>query len=182
MEAILPTLFDGAYNCTAASTSGGDVVNFNADWSLNFACLSVLPMYLAKGEGCPVSRMNGKCPFGWIEKSSFWMKEASIWLGLEIGNSCCLFDEWAKPQRRRSSPNTDNEREYDTSCVQIDKIFSRFTNQGWRSEQGGTSKQSCIISSKRLVSNDLHVYTHNVSHSLWENVEHGYSSNRGTVD
>ena len=52
--AEMMALLDGAYKCTAASTSGGSVVDFNADWSLEFGCLSVLSMYRAKGQECSV--------------------------------------------------------------------------------------------------------------------------------
>ena len=64
LEVDLPTLFDGAYNCTFAGQAGGSVVSLQADNSLNVACLSVLPMYI-KGD-CPegATKVEGKCPFG----------------------------------------------------------------------------------------------------------------------
>lgn len=64
LKADLPTLFDGAYNCTFAGQAGGSVVSLQADSSLNVACLSVLPIYV-KGN-CPegATQVNGKCPFG----------------------------------------------------------------------------------------------------------------------
>ena len=66
MELDLPVLFDGAYNCTFAGQAGGSVVSFNKDGSLDMACLSVLPMYVGKGGGCPDGAVlvGGKCPFG----------------------------------------------------------------------------------------------------------------------
>jgi len=65
--AYMPVLFDGAYNCTLEGKSGGSAVNINADGSLDIACLSALPMYLAKGAPCPQGavRVGGKCPFGY---------------------------------------------------------------------------------------------------------------------
>ena len=64
MEADLPVLFDGAYNCTFAGQAGGSVVSLKADSSLNVACLSTFPMYI-DGD-CPegATLVNGKCPFG----------------------------------------------------------------------------------------------------------------------
>lgn len=61
-----PILFDGAYNCTLEGKSGGSVVNFNADGTLDLSCLSSIPMYLSKGAKCPKGAVlsNGKCPFG----------------------------------------------------------------------------------------------------------------------
>lgn len=64
MEVDLPTLFDGAYNCTFAGLAGGSVVSVQANSPLNVACLSVLPMYI-QGD-CPegATFVGGKCPFG----------------------------------------------------------------------------------------------------------------------
>ena len=64
LDVDLPTLFDGAYNCTFAGQAGGSVVSLQADNSLNVACLSVLPMYI-QGD-CPegATQVDGKCPFG----------------------------------------------------------------------------------------------------------------------
>lgn len=66
-EANLPVLFDGAYNCTLEGKAGGSAVNINADGSLDIACLSALPIYLAKGAPCPQGavQVGGKCPFGY---------------------------------------------------------------------------------------------------------------------
>ena len=60
----LPTLFDGAYNCTFAGQAGGSVVSLAADNTLNMACLSALPMYVR--DTCPDGAVyvDGKCPFG----------------------------------------------------------------------------------------------------------------------
>lgn len=62
----LPTLFDGAYNCTFEGLAGGSVVGLQADNSLNMACLSVLPMYI-QGD-CPqgATWVGDKCPFGYV--------------------------------------------------------------------------------------------------------------------
>jgi hypothetical protein len=38
----LLTLFDGAYNCIANGKAGGPVINVNADYTLDFSCLSSL--------------------------------------------------------------------------------------------------------------------------------------------
>ena len=64
LEVDLPTLFDGAYNCTFAGQAGGSVVSLQADSSLNVACLSVLSIYI-QGD-CPegATQVGGKCPFG----------------------------------------------------------------------------------------------------------------------
>ena len=64
LEVDLPTLFDGAYNCTFAGQAGGSVVSLQADNSLNVACLSVLPIYIQGN--CPegATQVDGKCPFG----------------------------------------------------------------------------------------------------------------------
>ena len=64
LEVDLPTLFDGAYNCTFAGQAGGSVVSLQGDSSLNVACLSVLPIYI-QGD-CPegATQVSGKCPFG----------------------------------------------------------------------------------------------------------------------
>lgn len=63
----MPVLFDGAYNCTLEGKAGGSAVNINADGSLDIACLSALPIYLAKGTPCPQGavQVGGKCPFGY---------------------------------------------------------------------------------------------------------------------
>lgn len=63
----MPVLFDGAYNCTLEGKAGGSAVNLNADGSLDIACLSALPIYLAKGTPCPQGAVyvGGKCPFGY---------------------------------------------------------------------------------------------------------------------
>ena len=65
MEVDLPTLFDGAYNCTFEGQAGGSVVSLQTDNSLNVACLSAFPMYI-KGD-CPegATQVDGKCPFGY---------------------------------------------------------------------------------------------------------------------
>ena len=63
--ADLPTLFDGAYNCTLEGKAGGPVVNLGDDGSLDLSCLSAVPVVLAKGVNCPVGAVNvdEKCPF-----------------------------------------------------------------------------------------------------------------------
>lgn len=63
----MPVLFDGSYNCTLEGKAGGSVVDVNADGSLDIACLSALPIYLAKGTPCPEGavQVGGKCPFGY---------------------------------------------------------------------------------------------------------------------
>ena len=67
-NAYMPVLFDGAYNCTLEGKAGGSAVNLNADGSLDVACLSLLPIYLAKGSSCPSAavQVGGKCPFGFL--------------------------------------------------------------------------------------------------------------------
>ena len=67
-DVYMPVLFDGAYNCTLEAKAGGSAVNFKADGSLDVACLSSLPIYLAKGSSCPSGavQMGGKCPFGFL--------------------------------------------------------------------------------------------------------------------
>ena len=65
-DAYMPVLFDGAYNCTLEGKAGGEVINFNANGTLDVACLSTVPIYLAKGSECPQGavQVGGKCPFG----------------------------------------------------------------------------------------------------------------------
>lgn len=73
----LPTLFDGAYNCTAQGRAGGSIVNVNAGGgsggdgtgTLDMSCLSRLPIYLPCKTACPTSVLvGGKCPFGFTGK------------------------------------------------------------------------------------------------------------------
>lgn len=73
----MPTLFDGAYNCTAEGKAGGAVVNTNVGaggdgngpGTLDMSCLSRLPIYLQCKDACPMSvRVDGKCPFGFTGK------------------------------------------------------------------------------------------------------------------
>lgn len=66
LDVDLPTLFDGAYNCTFAGLAGGSVVSVQANGPLNVACLSALPMYI-QGD-CPegATFVGGKCPFGHV--------------------------------------------------------------------------------------------------------------------
>lgn len=73
----MPTLFDGAYNCTAQGRAGGSVVNVNAGGgsgeggtgTLDMSCLSRLPIYLPCKTACPTSVLvDGKCPFGFTGK------------------------------------------------------------------------------------------------------------------
>ena len=65
-DVYMPVLFDGAYNCTLEGKAGGSAINFNANNSLDVACLSSLPIYLVKGSPCPAGAVQagGKCPFG----------------------------------------------------------------------------------------------------------------------
>ena len=67
-DVYMPVLFDGAYNCTLEGKAGGSSVVFNEDGSLDVACLSNLPIYLAKGSECPAGavEVGGKCPFGFL--------------------------------------------------------------------------------------------------------------------
>jgi len=73
----MPTLFDGAWNCTAEGKAGGGVVNINAGGgsggdgtgTLDMSCLSRLPIYLPCKTACPTSVLvAGKCPFGFTGK------------------------------------------------------------------------------------------------------------------
>jgi len=73
----MPTLFDGAYNCTAEGKAGGAVVNTNVGaggdgngpGTLDMSCLGRLPIYLLCKDACPMSvRVDGKCPFGFTGK------------------------------------------------------------------------------------------------------------------
>jgi len=73
----MPTLFDGAWNCTAEDKAGGGVVNINAGGgsggdgtgTLDMSCLSRLPIYLPCKTACPTSLLvGGKCPFGFTGK------------------------------------------------------------------------------------------------------------------
>jgi len=61
--AILEVLFDGSYNCTLQGRFGNSVVNFNFDGTLDIACISQLPQVRRCGYPCPVSLVNGTCPF-----------------------------------------------------------------------------------------------------------------------
>ena len=67
-EVYMPVFFDGAYNCTLEGKAGGPVISINTDGTLDVACLSSLPIYLAKGASCPEGAVNvgGKCPFGFM--------------------------------------------------------------------------------------------------------------------
>ena len=67
-DAYMPVLFDGAYNCTFEGKAGGPAVTLKADNSLDLACLSALPIYLAKHSSCPngAVQVDGKCPFGFM--------------------------------------------------------------------------------------------------------------------
>ena len=67
-DVYMPVLFDGAYNCTFEGKAGGPAVTFKSDNSLDVACLSALPIYLAKHSSCPTGavQVGGKCPFGFM--------------------------------------------------------------------------------------------------------------------
>ena len=67
-DTYMPVLFDGAYNCTFEGKAGGPAMNLKADNSLDIACLSSLPIYLAKHSSCPAGavQVGGKCPFGFM--------------------------------------------------------------------------------------------------------------------
>lgn len=62
---VVPVLFDGAYNCTFEGAAG-NLMGVGADGSIDTSCLSVLPIYLSKGQACPqgAKEVGGKCPFG----------------------------------------------------------------------------------------------------------------------
>lgn len=60
--ATLEVLFDGSYNCTAAGNAG-QRLNFAADGTVNFACVSQLENCIARGDPCPVAEVGGECPF-----------------------------------------------------------------------------------------------------------------------
>ena len=69
--ADLPTMFDGAYNCTSQGfvkplTS---VVHLLADGTVDMSCLSALPVYITNGASCPIGavQVNGTCPFQSIQ-------------------------------------------------------------------------------------------------------------------
>lgn len=69
--ADLPTMFDGAYNCTRQGfvkplTS---VVHILPNGTVDMSCLSALPVYRTEGTSCPTgaARVNGTCPFPFHE-------------------------------------------------------------------------------------------------------------------
>ena len=73
----MPTLFDGAYNCTAQGRAAGRIVNVDAGGGsggggtgvLDMSCLSRLPIYLPCKTVCPTSVLvGGACPFGYTGK------------------------------------------------------------------------------------------------------------------
>lgn len=66
--ANLPLMFDGSYNCTAAGKACGSIISTEADGTVDFSCLSCLPIYLScdPKAPCPTSAaVDGKCPFGY---------------------------------------------------------------------------------------------------------------------
>ena len=69
--ADLPTMFDGAYNCTSQGFVGPltSVVHILPDGRVDMSCLSALPVYLTEGTSCPdgAARVNGTCPFPYHE-------------------------------------------------------------------------------------------------------------------
>ena len=68
--ASLLWMFDGSYNCTAAGRAGGSVLHNNDDGSVDFSCLSRLPMYLPcdRDTSCPTDvQVDGECPFGYYD-------------------------------------------------------------------------------------------------------------------
>lgn len=67
--ADMPTLFDGAYNCTASGRAGDDSnpLQIDYDGNVDTACLSHLPMYISCNSRCPATYKAGICPFGTYE-------------------------------------------------------------------------------------------------------------------
>ncbi len=69
--ADLPTMFDGAYNCTSKGFVEplNSVVHLLADGTLDMSCLSALPVYITKASICPIGavQVNGTCPFRAIQ-------------------------------------------------------------------------------------------------------------------
>ncbi|KAL6717251.1 hypothetical protein ACLMJK_005166 [Lecanora helva] len=63
----MPTLVEGAYNCTAKA--GGPLINVDFEnGSIDTSCISQMPIYVSKGT-CPpdaVKMPDGSCPFGSI--------------------------------------------------------------------------------------------------------------------
>ena len=63
-------MFDGSYNCTAAGRAGSSVLHIEDDGSMDFSCLSQLPIYLPcdRNMSCPTDVMvDGACPFGYYD-------------------------------------------------------------------------------------------------------------------
>ncbi|KAL8824260.1 MAG: hypothetical protein Q9191_005180, partial [Dirinaria sp. TL-2023a] len=64
--AALEVLFDGSFNCTSHGPPEPGLVGVGRDGSLDFGCLSSLPIFLGCGQACPTTRRaGGKCPFAY---------------------------------------------------------------------------------------------------------------------
>ena len=56
-------LFDGAFKCAASGNfDNGLPINFAADGTPDFTCMSKLPMCFANPT-CPIAPINGLCPY-----------------------------------------------------------------------------------------------------------------------
>lgn len=64
--AALEVLFDGSFNCTSQGPPEPGLVGVARDGTLDFGCLSSLPIFLGCGQACPTGRrVGGKCPFAY---------------------------------------------------------------------------------------------------------------------